>query len=331
MSEDFGAPSGSAGSTPGSAADTQSASADTGNAPGTGDDAAAGQGEAQQGSAPQSGGFLFNGRMYRDQAHAEQAYKAQVGRVPEVQRQNAEYQRQVAQYEAELQALRQAVSMQGYPGQGQGRQQGVQDPQPFAKELADSGELEFIANLAETQGVGHAMYAMAEAMEKRMQAQFQQFEAEKVMPFQMQQEVQQGTQRLLNNVKPMLSEFPELEADADASPEAAEAQEYVLNAVKSFPPEWLVEHPEAIRMAALEYRHLHGIPTFSQPPGSSGSPSAYSMAASEMGGGTPLDGSGVPRPGGKGRESVMDRYRRENQQSSPMVKSESGRVLFSRD
>ena len=330
MSEDFGAPSGSAASTPGSAADTNTASADTGNALGVGDDAAAGHGEAQQDSAPQSGGFLFNGRLYRDQAHAEQAYKAQVGRVPEVQRQNAEYQRQVTQYEYELQALRQAVASQGYQGQEQGGQQGGQDAQSFAKELANSGELEFIASLAETQGVGHAMYAMAEAMEKRMQTQLQQFEAEKVMPFQMQQEVQQGTQRLLNNVKPMLSEFPELEADADLVPEAAEAQEFVLNAVRGFPPEWLVEHPEAIRMAALEYRHLHGIPTFSQPPGSSGSPSAYSMAAHE-GSGTPLDGSGVPRPGGRGRESVMDRMRRENRQSSPMVKSDSGRVLFSRD
>jgi len=70
MSEDFGAPSGSAAGAPGSAADTNTASADTGNAPGVGDDAAAGHGEAQQGSAPQSGGFLFNGRLYRDQAHA---------------------------------------------------------------------------------------------------------------------------------------------------------------------------------------------------------------------------------------------------------------------
>src|SRR3989304_3268796 len=252
MSEDCGAPSDSAAGAPGSAADTNTASADTGNALGVGDDAAAGHGEAQQGSAPQSGGFLFNGRLYRDQAHAEQAYKAQVGRVPEVQRQNAEYQRQVAQYEAELQALRQAVASQGYQGQGQGRQYGGQEAQSFAKELADSGELEFIANLADTHTVGHAMYAMAEAMEKRMESQFQQFEAEKVIPFQMQQEIQQGTQRLLNNVKPMLSEFPELEADADLVPEAAEAQDFVLNAVRGFPPEWLRGTPAAGEGAAAQ-------------------------------------------------------------------------------
>src|SRR3972149_4573009 len=119
----------------------------SGNALGGGDDAAAGHGEAQQGSAPQSGGFLFNGRLYRDQAHAEQAYKAQVGRVPEVQRQNAEYQRQVAQYESELQALRQAVASQGYQGQGQGRPQDGQDAQSFAKELGNSGGVGVIAGL----------------------------------------------------------------------------------------------------------------------------------------------------------------------------------------
>lgn len=226
------------------------------------------------------------------------------------------------------------MSQGQFAGQGQGSPQAVQGggaPGSFAERLATSGDLDFISQLAEEKGIGHAMFEMARLMEQHTQEQIQGIRDQEITPFIENFQLQQGVTQLLSSVKPILSEFPELEADSDTSPEVAEAHEYVLNTLKDLPPAWLAQNgPSAIRRAILEYRHLYGTPNFANPPGSSGSPSHYALAAAERGGMQPLNGSGLPpQRFGNGQEAPQDRLRRENQQiNAKTLRTPSGRALW---
>lgn len=313
-----------------------SQSADTGNAPGAGADGVAGGGDLAQGqpSAPQTGQYLFRGRTFRDQKHAEEVFGGEVDRVRGVQRQNADLQKQLEAASAELTALRGLLSQGQVPGRMQGAPQAPQNdgvPQSFADKLAKSGDLQFITQLAEEKGIGHAIYELARLMDQHTQEQINGFRDREIAPFIQNYEIQQGVSQLMGSVKQILPEFPELEADPEQNPEAAEAQQYVLERVKAFPPEWLTQNgAAAVRMAILEYRHQNGTPTFANPPGSSGSPSSFALAAAEKGGVTPLNGSGLPpqRPG-NAPETSQERMKRENREiNAKTLRTPSGRVLW---
>lgn len=313
-----------------------SQSAVSGNAPGNGVDGGVGGGDLAQAtaSASQPGQYLFRGRTFRDQRHAEEVLGGEIDRVRGVQRQNSELQKQVEAANAELNALRGLLSQGQMPGRMQGMPQAPQNdgaPQSFADKLAKSGDLDFIAQLAEEKGISHAMYEMARLMDQHTQEQIQGFRDQEITPFIRNYEMQQGLSRVMGSVKPVLAEFPELEADPEQSPEAAEAQQFVLERVKAFPREWLAENGAvAVRQAILEYRHLYGTPNFANPPGSSGSPSAHALAAAERGAVQPLNGPGVPpqRPGGV-VEGVQERMKRENREiNAKTLRTPSGRALW---
>jgi hypothetical protein len=204
-------------------------------------------------------------------------------------------------------------------------------PQSFADRLAQSGDLTFISQLAEEKGIAHAMYEMARLMEQHTKEQIQGFRDQEIAPFIQNYQLQQGVQQFIGSVKPILTEFPELSVDPEQSPEAKEAQNFVMERVQAFPREWLAKNGDtAVRQAILEYRHLYGTPMFANPPGSSGSPSAHALAAAERGGTTPLNGPGTPpqRPG-NAPETPGERMKRENTEiNARTLRTPSGRVLW---
>lgn len=315
----------------------QVASAVPGNAPEGGGDALAGvsgQGGELSSAAPSL--FRFGGRDWQSLKHAEDAIKAQIGRTPEIQRQNAGYQKQITEMQAEMQALRR-MAMSGTPqGPGPGGPQGRQGqggPRSLVQELEATGELGYIQHIAQDPDIGipGAVVAMGEALEKRMESRVERMLSEHVAPLAQQFQMQQGLAQFFGGAKPIIAQFPEL-ADDNQAPEAIEAREQVLQVLQTLPPEWLAQHPEAIGMATLWVRHENGTPVFAQQPGMSGSPSARASAALEAASAAstsiPLDGSGVPRAAAGGRESQMDRMRRENKASSNIVRSAGGKPLF---
>ena len=147
----------------------------------------------------------------------------------------------------------------------------------------------------------------------------------------MRNETTNALNRAMSVTRELAQEFPELDP-SNESEEAQAAQQEILGIVKAFPPEMLVTNPDfVLGMAVMAYREMYGAPTFAQPPGSSGSPSAFAAEAAEAasGGALPLDGSGVPRPG-TGTNSPLERIRRENRElNSKVVRTPSGRPLFS--
>jgi hypothetical protein len=236
-----------------------------------------------------------------------------------------------AQYESELQALRGLISQARVPGQGQGSVQA--DPgrsRGFADELAQSGELQLIQKIAEDpeMGLGHAMYAMAQAFDRRVQGQLEALKAEAIEPIVQRNEKAQAVSKVFGAARQLATAgYPELD-DSNHSPEAEEAQAQILEVLKTFPPEFLVQNPDrALRMAVLEYREANGTPVFAQRPGTSGSPSVRAAMAAETPGVTPLDGVGTPRPRPGGVETAADRIRRENREVSGELRTPSGRML----
>lgn len=335
MSEATGsAPAESAASAPGSSAagdvGQSSGAVDSGHAPGFGDAGAVGS--APDSAAAQTPAeYVFAGRRYRDQKHAESAIQAQIGRTPEVQRQNALYQRQLAEMQQEMRALRaMAAAFQGGQG-GQGRQPEI--PQSLADQLNKSGDLEWFSKLAEDPEIGlkGALYAFTQAQEKQAEAREQAFLEKHVQPLLLQQQFGNAMSRVSGVHRQLQQEFPELD-DSNEAPGADEARQEILGIIQNFPREMLVNQPELVlSCAVLLNRHMNGTPVFGQPPGSSGSPSAYAAEAAEAAAGMPLqlDGSGTPRPRAGGHESVRDRMRRENKElNSKVVRTPSGRPLF---
>jgi len=286
------------------------ASAGSGHAPGAGDDATSGQGGQAAAAAspgPAAGAFTFAGRQFPSQAKAEEWAKSHVGRVPDLQRKVATYEQQLATQRDELDRATRALALRHAEG-GQGGQSGkdaASGPKSWADELVDSGELEFIADLAETKGLGHAVYALAQQFDKRFQGALKEQLQGAVGPIQQRREFEEHVGRTLTAVRQLSSDYPELD-ESNQSPEAAEARDEIIRIWTSLPREFALGDPgEALRYAAFRYRNQHGTPTWAVPPATSGSPSAGVARAAERAGAVPdgavLDGSGTPRqrPNGK--------------------------------
>jgi hypothetical protein len=250
-----------------------------------------------------------------------------------LQRQNADITKQLQQREAEIATLR-SLAQQG-PVQGAAQGQKSSGPPSFADELANSGELELFAKIAQDpeMGMGHAMYAMAQAFDKRLTSAMEQVQSETIQPLIRRQDGAEKMARVFSTVKEMSSDFPELVDYGENTPEdIAEAQQTILGMLEQLPPEWLANKPkDALWYAVTKYREMHGTPQFAQPPGTSESPSALVAAAAEKAAkassATPLDGSGVPRQGSKGPETPADKWRRESSQLRKEATTPSGRKL----
>jgi hypothetical protein len=347
MSEGTGAPVGDTsaatapeGTTAAVGSESQ-ASAAVGNAPDGGVDA--GAGSVAQGTDPSAqqaaAEYLFGGRKFRDQKHAEDYFRSQAGRTPELQRQMAAFQAEKAQMQAEIEALRASVVGRQGQGQVQASPQAVQgasgQPKSFADELAQGGDLKFMRELAENPeyGLEGALYVLAQKMDERVGSRVDQLKSETIDPYVHRNEQAQVVARTFGAAKNLAQNgFPELD-DSNQSPEAAEAQQEILERLKEMSPEFVRKNPErALRQAVLDYRYEHGTPVFATPPGTSGSPSVRAAAALEASqrasAAIPMDGQGVPRPRPAGTvETPEDRIRRENREVTGELKTPSGRVL----
>jgi hypothetical protein len=274
--------------------------------------------------------YVFAGRKYRSQADAEETLRGQSGRVATQQRENDYLRHELAEMQQQMVALRGLVGPQGAQGASQQPETQAEAAQSLADELVKSGELQFIQQIAENpeMGIGHAFYALTQALEKRMEAREANLRESVIQPITMQRDTTQAIDRSLGVTRQLAEFFPELDP-SNQSEEAQYAQQEVLEVVKQFPPDMLIKNPEfVLGISALAYREMNGTPTFAQQPGSSGAPSAFAAEAAEasMPGAAPLEGSAVPRPGGA--ETAQDRMRRAKQASTPMVRSASGRALF---
>ena len=324
--------------------DVVSASAGSGNAPGAGVDAVAGsETPGQPAETAAQARFRILNREFNDQKHAETVLGGEITRARSTQRELAEAKKQLEAYNAELGALRQMVAGRAGQTPGQGVDGGRQAPsgaRSFAKELAESGELEVIAKIAADpeMGLGHAMYRMAELMDERANSQVSQVREE--IRAEMAQQQTRSTQeravaKAIGSLGSLKADYPELDPQ-NQSEEAIEAQQAILEIIKSLPQgaQWLASEPdEALRYAAERYRRTYGTPVFAQPPGTSGSPSVRAAAAAEAAANgsasVPLDGSGTPRQRPNGQpETPQDRIRRENREmQSRVARTPSGRPL----
>jgi hypothetical protein len=286
--------------------------------------------------------FRILNREFNDQKHAETVLGSEITRARTTQRELAEAKKQAELYQAEINALRSMAVRPPGGAVGQGRSEGQQPsagPKSFAKELAETGELDVIAKIFSDpeMGPGHAMYRMAELFDKRQQEQVGQVREEILGQFQQTQvrsQQERAVAKAIGVTKALSADYPELDGN-NQSDEAIEAQQGILEIIKALPQgaEWLATDPEeALRYAAERYRRTNGTPMFAQPPGTSGSPSVLAAHAAEKAASAaasvPLDGSGVPRqrPDGQ-RESYADKIRRENRELSQGTKSPSGRSL----
>ncbi len=275
----------------------QSASGDLGVAPGAAVDAAL---AAEQQTAPSE--FVFSGRRFASQKHAEDFFRSQTGRVPDMQRKAAEQDRQIAELSSTVQALQRVLSAGPAAGPDQGQPQRGQAPagaKSFADRLVESGDLQFITSLAEEKGLGHAIYALADIMGNELKTTTERLVEEHVQPI-----IQRGQkERIMGHAMGAFSsiggEFPEFSRE-NQSPEAVEAQQAYVSLLKRVPPEEIARDPEFYALAAaLMTRHQYGVPIGSTSPGTSGSPSALAAAAAEaqFQQGGPIDGSSArPRP-----------------------------------
>jgi len=289
----------------------QSASGDSGVAPGAAVDAA----PAADVQPPAPSEFVFGGRRFTTQKQAEDFFRSQIGRVPEMQRKTAEQDRQIAELSSTVQALQRALSVgPGAAGQEPGQARGVQTPagpKPFAERLVESGDLQFITQLAEEKGLGHAIYALADLMGSEINSVREQIRTEEIQPIVRQSQFREVEGRALGVARSLGGEFPELD-HANQAPEAVEAQQAFVSTLKQFPPEFVAANPELAMLAtALVTRYQHGTPIFAQAPGTSGSPSAVAAAAAEAGMETPgpIDGSSArPRPTAPQPRTAEDQF-----------------------
>jgi hypothetical protein len=281
---------------------------------------------------------MFAGRQWDSQKQAEEAYKSSFGRNWEGKL--TEAQQALAQREAEIQALRSALTG------GNGREQGpvkaqhapVQDASaPFAERLAQSGNLDFLASLLETKegedptmGVKRFTLGMAQIMSQEVQAQVENIRSQHIEPILRQQAFSQHMGSAMGAVRSLAGEFSELD-ESNQSPEAQEHQQAFVENLKQFPPEFVRENPQFAMLAtALVTRYQHGTPVFSQEPGTSGSPSARAVMASEQmlgaAAGSPLSGTSTPRPRppGSAGETPEDRIRRENAEVPGRFRTQGG-------
>jgi hypothetical protein len=258
-----------------------------------------------------------------------------------LQRQNAELAKTVQALESAL-SMRDAGVQDGVRGQGQAvfGAQPTGEPKSFAKELVDGGDLDVIAQMFADPNMGpaHAMYYMAELLDKRQSKSLDQMRNDVQSQFEqatVRTQQERAVAKAIGATRELMTDYPELDPDNN-SDEAAEAQQEILRIIQELPQgvEWLAGDPaEALRYAAERYRRSYGTPMFATPPGTSGSPSVRAAAAAEAqaraSASAPLDGSGVPRQRPTGQpESPMERLRRENREVSTRVaKTPSGRPL----
>lgn len=317
-------------------------SAEAGFAPSPTDSAPALEGQETSPQAP--GGFVFGGRQFRDQKHAEEYFRSQVGRVPETQRKLAMQEKSLAEMQARMEALQNAlVTYQQAGGIGQGgpgQQAQPATPQGFADELVKSGDLQFISELAEEKGLAHAIYALADRFDQRIQHTLadrtEQMIAERLMPIERRAEFTDRMNQNLSSIRQLAQAYPELDEN-NKSPEAQEAQQEILEIWKSLPQDLQFGNPQrAWRLAVMEYRETHGIPSFAANPGTSGSPSARAALAAEasLGAPTPLDGSqGARQKPATGPNPLSPEEAFEQEimgADSAYAKSQDGNVLWRR-
>lgn len=328
--------------------DVSQASAGLGHAPETGGDATTGDQTAQgDPSAAAPSKFLFGGREWNDQKHAEDSFKAQLGRLPGVQRENETLKRQLAEAQATVEALQRVAVAPRTPGQGQRTPQGQDDgsASSFADRLVANKEIDFLASLISDDpqirealgpGFAKAIYGMAQLWEQEMASRDSRIEQRFVAGDTRQHQERTVAQGFSAIRKLAANGFPELDPD-NHDPAAEEAQQAFLSELQAFPPGEIARDPEFYFEAiANRVRRHFGTPVFAKPPGSSGSPSELAAAAAEAAGNagspTPLDGPGVPRPRPGGRETPQDRMRRENREvtAARTEFSPSGRPIFTR-
>lgn len=296
---------------PGDAGAAQSASGEPGLAPGLAVDAA----PAAEVTPPAPSEFVFGGRRFASQKQAEEFFRSQIGRVPDMQRKTAEQDRQIAELSSTVQALQRALSVgPTAAGPEPGTARGVQTPagpKPFAERLVESGDLQFITQLAEEKGLGHAIYALADLMGNEINQVREQIRTEEIQPFVRQGQFRELEGRALGAARNLGTEFPEFD-NANQAPEAVEAQQEFVSTLKRFPPEFVAAEPEFTMLAtALLTRYHHGTPIFAQAPGTSGSPSARAAAAAEAALDTsgPIDGSSArPRPAAPQPRTAEDQF-----------------------
>lgn len=328
---------------PGSGGAASLASGDGGSAPAVPVDAVAEGGAPAPAAAAAAAKFRFANRDWDSQAAAEAAYKASFGRNWEGKL--AEAQRAIAERDAELQALRSVVARSGQePGQGPARGPATSAPDasaPFVERLAKDGSLDFLASLLQTGegedptlGVKRFTLGLADVISREVESRVSEVQEQHIAPILRRQQFDQHMGKSMGVARALAaSGFPELD-DSNESPEAAEHQQaFMANLKQHVPPEMLAADPEYHMLAAaLVTRHQQGIPIFAQEPGTSGSPSARAIAASEQALGAaapnPLGGTGTPRPRPNGAgETPEDRIRRENAAVPGHFRSTSGKDL----
>ncbi len=366
MEDGAATPAGESAPTPGSGeaavgAGEGVASVGAGVAPGAGGDApAAGEGAegavvATPASLEPPAEFLFNKRKFRDQAHAENVYGTLDTEKRGLQRQSAERGTRVTALEAELSALRGLIPQQKGNGKGQGDPTG-ETPESLAQKLAKSGDLTYYAGLAVNEegqitqaGLAKAMFALTEDLSKDSAENLKTAVTE-IRGEGSARELRTATEtsiaRAFTAVSNLIEEFPELDEN-NVSPDAVAAQNAVLDLLNATPQVpgpngelvsmgqvWLSKKPaEALRWAIESHRRTNGIPVSAKSPGSSESTSAKAAAAAEKkaaaAGSTPMDGTGVPRAGGKspGELTAEDKWRKESATVRPSAKTPSGRSL----
>jgi hypothetical protein len=281
------------------------ASVGSGNAPAAGDDAGLGAGEtgaAGAATAPAPSEYVFANRKFRDQKHAEDYVRAQLGILPGTQRKLAALERMVDEQTARLESYGRGG------GNGAAREgvRGADQDAPAAgwgKALQESGDLDLIAEIHETKGPKAAYFALAQVLQEHTQAHIDAQVDERVGVVERGREFDQHMGRVTGAIRKLSPMFPEFDESND-SPDAAEARNEIISIWKSFPRDFALGNPlRALKLAVSEYREEHGTPIFAIPPGSSGSLSAQAAAAAERGaGGSAVLDTGVrarPRPSGR--------------------------------
>lgn len=314
------------------------ASAGSGAAPGSGVDAGGSEGAPAVAAVSAPAEYLFRGRKFRDQKHAEEVFGSEVDRVRGVQRQNAELQRSLEARDAELASLRALVSRQSAAGQVQGATQGPKDGQrSLADRLNADGTLDLISEMASNPELGmkHAIYALAQALEGEIRTGFDGFKSDVLEPMFVRQAQERGVARGIAATRDLYPEYPWLDEQNDQSDAAIDARDEVFRILsESFSPEQVAKDTgRCLRMAIREYIDANGTPVTGQPPGTSGSTSVRAAQAAEAAqaasAAVPLDGTGVPRPRQSGTESPQDRMRRENRLiDERALKTPTGRRLW---
>jgi len=310
------------------------ASAEGGSAPALGVDAVGGEGAPAPAAVPAPSKFAFAGRQWENQKQAEEAYKASFGRNWQGKVEAA--QRELAERDTLIRALQSQLTG---GAQGQGAAQAPQapaGPHGFAEKFVKSGDLEFITGLLQDSdpqvGVQKFTVALLDRVDREMNERLEQVRSEEIQPILRQRQFEQHMGSAMGAARNLAQPFPELDNE-NHSPEAEEHQQAFVENLKQFPPEFTASNPEfAMLAAALVTRYQHGTPILAQAPGTSGSPSARAALASEQAyaaaTGTPIDGSGTPRPRLDGAsETPLDRIRRENAAAPGNFRAPSGKDL----